>query len=95
MFIEKELGGVPGVARPTRNDAKGKGDLALSPKSGNLKKRPRSQLSRKQTDNTYREEVAPDEVVERQTKQKQNGRVGPSASAKGNGKAAMRDQETQ
>ena len=74
---------------------KGKVTYALSPKSGNLKKRPRSPQSRRRSDNTYREEAAPNEVFERRTKHKQDGRVGTSASAKGKGKAAMRDLQMQ
>ena len=74
---------------------KGKGTYALSPKSGNLKKRPRSPQSRRQCDNTYRDEAEPNEVCERRTKRKQEGRVGTSASAKGKGKAAMRDLQLQ
>jgi hypothetical protein len=74
---------------------KGKGTWALSLKSGNLKKRAWSPLLRRRTDNTYREDAAPNKVGERRTKQKQDGRVDPSASAKGKGRAAMQDLETQ
>ena len=74
---------------------KGKGTYALSPKSGNLKKRPRSPQSRRRNDNTYREEEEPNEVFESRSKRKLDGRVGTSASAKGKGKASMRELQMQ
>ena len=75
--------------------SKGKGTYALSPKSGNLKKQPRSPQSRRPSDNTYRDEAEPNEEFERRTKRKQEGRVGTTARATGKGKAAMQDLQMQ
>jgi hypothetical protein len=74
---------------------KGKGTDAVSPKSGNLKKRLQSPQSRRPSDNIDRDEAAPNELLERRTKQKHDGRVGWTGSAKRKGKAGMRDLDMQ